>query len=206
MKARPTRIYFNPRAPRGARRTKPRTGPRRYRFQSTRPARGATPLERGGAKAFIDFNPRAPRGARPDEEIIAAADWIFQSTRPARGATGSRWACSSSLPISIHAPREGRDELLAGAVVAGDISIHAPREGRDGRTPPAVPKAAYFNPRAPRGARPARGCHQWNKSYFNPRAPRGARRSRIVQQLHLRPISIHAPREGRDRLYSSIHA
>ena len=33
--------------------------------------------------------------------------------------------------ISIHAPREGRDGVLAGTLPQGGISIHAPREGRD---------------------------------------------------------------------------
>ena len=36
-----------------------------------------------------------------------------------------------SFVISIHAPREGRDESLRGLGKSADISIHAPREGRD---------------------------------------------------------------------------
>ena len=37
--------------------------------------------------------------------------------------------------ISIHAPREGRDELrVAYTVHAVGISIHAPREGRDSKS------------------------------------------------------------------------
>ena len=55
---------FNPRAPRGARLSRPANNPERMQFQSTRPARGAT----------------IPRR-------FAARQARFQSTRPARGAT-----------------------------------------------------------------------------------------------------------------------
>ena len=62
------RIYFNPRAPCGA-----------------RPAFSAA--------AFSDrnFNPRAPCGARPGNKIVPVSATVFQSTRPMRGATRGRW-------------------------------------------------------------------------------------------------------------------
>ena len=56
----------------------------------------------------------------------------FQSTRPARGATVVRHGLAIGLGISIHAPREGRDE---------------DHEGTNAQH-------VDFNPRAPRGARP----------------------------------------------------
>ena len=56
----------------------------------------------------------------------------FQSTRPARGATYAPLDLKTDKFISIHAPREGRDQKLLLEKRAGiDISIHAPREGRD---------------------------------------------------------------------------
>ena len=58
-----------------------------------------------------DFNPRAPRGAR--RGIISGGfpeNAVFQSTRPARGATTREIGLYLPLSISIHAPREGRDE------------------------------------------------------------------------------------------------
>ena len=80
------------------------------KFQSTRPARGATCL--------------MGRIGRDLE--------LFQSTRPARGATGAVRQQIIKRAISIHAPREGRDMSRE---VSGrwteHISIHAPREGRD---------------------------------------------------------------------------
>ena len=155
--------HFNPRAPCGARRGRlpgagnlfyisihaPRAGrdsgrrtmpPRRFRFQSTRPVRGAT------SRAFsrssrVNFNPRAPCGARRRvaEEILSAES--FQSTRPVRGATRDAFNGRQKCPISIHAPRAGRDCRAAGKRRNHAISIHAPRAGRDSQSkkPPCHP-------------------------------------------------------------------
>ena len=63
----------------------------------------------------------------------------------------------------------------------------------------------YFNPRAPRGARP--GFFQTRNLFqtdFNPRAPRGARPLRLTIPK-MQNISIHALREERDSYcFSSI--
>ena len=170
--------YFNPRAPRGARRHQavcrtvqiqisihaPREGRDReapyqkgvkIAFQSTRPARGATRAKGGAPLWSTNFNPRAPRGAR-------------------------RRAAAFRSPLRHFNPR-------------------APRGAR-----PTLPKQRRsakknFNPRAPRGARPGRGCI--DAAFvcdFNPRAPRGARPQCFLQIQLLPHISIHAPREGRD--------
>ena len=79
------------------------------KFQSTPPARGATPPNRCG---------------HPSTQ--------FQSTPPARGATKTRLLKIAKQKISIHAPREGGD-IDFDAIKKGtmDISIHAPREGGD---------------------------------------------------------------------------
>ena len=127
-------IYFNPRAPCGA---------RRYC--------GCDPC---GAD---DFNPRAPCGARrhtrpliifPSAISIHAPrvgrddvscrrrkpQLLFQSTRPVWGATSTKTSDGGTTYISIHAPRVGRDVMLpffAPSVIL--ISIHAPRVGRDSK-------------------------------------------------------------------------
>ena len=52
--------------------------------------------------------------------------------------------------VSIHAPREGRDEPVARRIDAAPVvSIHAPREGRDGSALPGHGHVESFNPRAP---------------------------------------------------------
>ena len=58
---------------------------------------------------------------------------VFQSTPPARGATYNTNHRILLFIISIHAPREGGDELnLDWLLNKVKISIHAPREGGDG--------------------------------------------------------------------------
>ena len=177
-----TRIYFfasmdfNPRAPRGARRGLRLAIPILAKFQSTRPAWGATVSTRfkvrserisihaprvGRDSDELDvicyseyFNPRAPRGARRMDAPAERRRNGFQSTRPAWGATDDLRRAMGFLWISIHAPRVGRDVHIS-AMSLGTLD-------------------------------------------FNPRAPRGARRSTTFSSTRLERISIHAPRVGRD--------
>ena len=192
-----------------------------WEFQSTPPARGATwttilttkcqqisihaPREGGD---LLDphlihlrsyFNPRPPRGGRLPSASDTQTDGTFQSTPPARGATISKADYSKKYAISIHAPREGGDK-------AGKLA------GRMNRN---------FNPRPPRGGRPAmRLLAKYLDTFqstppargatppvppplpaaldFNPRPPRGGRRPdgftgfRINRNFNPRP-----PRGGR---------
>ena len=106
---------FNPRAPRGARRSW--TPGNRSVFQSTRPARGATTYHRVDPTPVCQFQSTRPRGARP----ASRTDWM------------------TAFLVSIHAPRAGRDDRTWNlrADLAG-VSIHAPRAGRDSATSPSV--------------------------------------------------------------------
>ncbi len=79
---------FNPRSPRGERHAK------------------AKKIQR-----LINFNPRSPRGERPDARLTWTASRPFQSTLPARGATTPIQYLTRDTRISIHAPREGSDDL-----------------------------------------------------------------------------------------------
>ena len=146
-------------------------------FQSTLPARGATPActaERWNGQ----FQSTLPaRGATP-----TPTGWIstakFQSTLPARGATcGGRVWVLPDEEISIHAPRTGSDDIITA--------------GRD--------DACDFNPRSPHGERHV--LHADGRSHlrdFNPRSPHGERRRRRGRNADGQPISIHAPRTGSD--------
>ena len=101
-------------------------------FQSTPPARGATPCCAWLSAPSAYFNPRPPRGGRHDTTVDLTnyveisihapregGDGItarqtrthgrFQSTPPARGATYYRAQHPGLSKISIHAPREGGD-------------------------------------------------------------------------------------------------
>ena len=191
--------HFNPRAPYGARLCGLLTIAFIVLFQSTRPIRGATELDRRDA-----------------------ARERFQSTRPIRGATHRLRGSAAGVDISIHAPHTGRDARVFLQTLSEVISIHAPHTGRDAtmtilctfgsvfqstrpirgatrsRTRSST-ASRNFNPRAPYGARLC--LLPWVSSftcYFNPRAPYGARHEWADKHRRLSPISIHAPHTGRD--------
>ena len=107
----PSQCHFNPRTPRGVRQFHRFPGLLPGRFQSTHPARGATPVKfssqnrvaisihapREGCDKYrsvttgygSNFNPRTPRGVRHGNAISGIGHLIFQSTHPARGATSA---------------------------------------------------------------------------------------------------------------------
>ena len=146
--------HFNPRSPRGERRSQiPPPGPT-HQFQSTLPARGATKPPSGSRRwrAISIHAPRegsdhfscigighgtisihAPReGSDPTNLRLSAPVIEFQSTLPARGATSPPYLWYNKGIISIHAPREGSDLPVATGCQSPDD----------------------FNPRSPRGERP----------------------------------------------------
>ena len=148
----------------------------RVRFQSTLPARGATGPYGHRRRDLLHFNPRSPRGERrgsverrlPDrydfnprsprgERRVSAPAFSvprpFQSTLPARGATDEVLPGDTFRVISIHAPREGSDDLWRANNATLGISIHAPREGSDRGGGTRHCPCYDFNPRSPRGER-----------------------------------------------------
>ena len=174
------------------------------RFQSTHPARGATPYWCVLARPAFHFNPRTPRGVRRDG-----------MSAPMRGGD-----------FNPRTPRGVRQYAGADLEAIEKISIHAPREGCDYYKSKRPSWSRYFNPRTPRGVRltgisrgdniakfqsthPARGATVfWYQPhipqfYFNPRTPRGVRQGGETMNITDVKISIHAPREGCDGCYGS---
>ena len=82
------------------------------------------------------------------------------------------------------------------------ISIHAPREGSDLGNSYGLWIATDFNPRSPRRERPFVGMDERFVDNFNPRSPRRERQGDEMNGNKLSEISIHAPREGSDVLFS----
>ena len=145
-------------------------------FQSTRPVRGATlPDQRKTTDTIIsihapragrdpsasvsragrwNFNPRAPCGARLVTSTYSDAATLFQSTRPVRGATPMIPNKPVGDKISIHAPRAGRD-LGSSALIPSLSRFQSTRPVRGATLISVLPfnRPAYFNPRAPCGAR-----------------------------------------------------
>ena len=154
------KIYFNPRAPCGAR------------------------LVVAALDRPVDhISTHAPLAGRDvNSSSLATRTKAFQPTRPLRGATELHDQGRAGVRISTHAPLAGRDwatvwDMLAamrnfnprapcGArhlhptmkPVALVISTHAPLAGRDKDDRARRAEDHYFNPRAPCGARLCRGA------------------------------------------------
>ena len=126
----PASVYFNPRAPCGAR-----------------------PLPRRCPPASADFNPRAPCGARPYTLIHASTDCRFQSARPVRGATRCDGVMDAVVGISIRAPRAGRDAKVGS--VTRHLGYFNPRAPCGARRQSRV---CDPTPRVFQSARPVRGA------------------------------------------------
>ena len=196
---------FNPRPPRGGRHKLVEGVIPTGQFQSTPPARGATP----------SFPLRDGR-------------LIFQSTPPARGATLQLPVGQWCVRISIHAPREGGDcSIYKGMLRRSEFQSTPPARGATTSLFQKPMNDQYFNPRPPRGGRPACGlnlccqagfqstppargatrqrpCCPMGSGDFNPRPPRGGRRRDCQLAGGAGPISIHAPREGGDLIPSAM--
>ena len=147
-------LYFNPRAPCGARPVVSAPIVSGILFQSTRPVWGATKETHGAKLAAYHFNPRAPCGARLPPFAATINSSTFQSTRPVWGATLlqetilSRELFQSTRPVwgatfksagkrLFHCDFNPRAPCGARPLSSVDnflqvlISIHAPRVGRD---------------------------------------------------------------------------
>ncbi len=184
---------FNPRAPRGARRPSRSRCSGRFRFQSTRPARGAT-------------------------SKIDVARWFhwFQSTRPARGATQPQAARRLSAPFQSTRPARGATAHIYGSLT-GELQFQSTRPARGATTRVSgrwVEKVC-FNPRAPRGARHSLSDRLQAIFLFQSTRPARGATSVRRKSMWLITVSIHAPRAGRDVVFDgkgrvllrvSIHA
>ena len=149
----PEDISFNPRTPRGVRRSPTSIACCRSKFQSTHPARGATPSSPATSATTGRFNPRTPRGVRRRGAGVPLSGQSFQSTHPARGAT-DLGSAARSLVLGFN-----------------------PRTPRGVRRPPGPRPAARrrFNPRTPRGVRQLYSKVRFEMSPFQSTHPaRGA--------------------------------
>ena len=98
----PTRsLCFNPRTPRGVRRT----------------------VSTLVIQLPSSFNPRTPRGVRHTISTVKEVTNMFQSTHPARGATPSLCVACPFSVISIHAPREGCDTTTTSPVSYTQLTL-----------------------------------------------------------------------------------
>ena len=121
---------FNPRPPHGGRPRAPIMSGIQVAFQSTPPARGATPGVVTRKISIDRFNPRPPHGGRPCNLAPCSSRWTFQSTPPARGATpGYVSQQNVILQFQSTPPARGATKLGNRILFSRDVSIHAPRTG-----------------------------------------------------------------------------
>ena len=194
--------HFNPRAPCGARRRLPNEDVCHYKFQSTRPLRGATALLAQEAEK-LKISIHAPLAGR-DAYRTGTRSWkaSFQSTRPLRGATWSLSSRSSADRFQSTRPLRGATFNHQGlSISAIYFNPRAPCGARP-RSARAAARSRHFNPRAPCGARQAGTSKRSRSQNFNPRAPCGARLGDLCLYRSLCHISIHAPLAGRDGIHT----
>ena len=145
-------------------------------FQSTPPARGATPEQIRPVQS-ITISIHAPREGgdlSEAERVDAVLDISIHA--PREGGDNGQIHIRLRNHISIHAPpRGGRLLHYTGNVSDTAISIHAPREGGDAHGAHAVSNVHHFNPRPPRGGRRKTVGTSWRKRRFQSTPPaRGA--------------------------------
>ena len=128
-----------------------------------------------------------------------AAVGVFQSTRPVQGATGEGIPKNPEEYISIHAPRAGRDPRPGDSRCnRRDFNPRAPCRARR-RSCITTSAQRYFNPRAPCRARLGDGQSVDMYALFQSTRPvQGATAPAPPVTRPEGPISIHAPRAGRD--------
>ena len=178
-------------------------------FQPTRPLRGATSVAVSIKSNSSYFNPRAPCGARQKYASLSYMAWHISTHAPLAGRDERpQRPCVFVHRISTHAPLAGRDwgnkDLQH---LAKHISTHAPLAGRDLRVSVNYGQLAYFNPRAPCGARPADHAGQYRDILISTHAPLAGRDSYTRNQIiNKSEISTHAPLAGRDAMAQEVNA
>ncbi len=114
-------------------------------------------------------------------QIVTVGDRGFQSTHPARGATQAGADLTPHLDRfqSTH-PARGATVDGAGDKLGGQFQSTHPARGATTLSLSDPHKSHHFNPRTPRGVRPAPACAILLPSeYFNPRTPRGVRQQTL---------------------------
>ena len=172
----PSALYFNPRAPYGARPKRYRTNYHPHNISIHAPHTGRDPAQkhkRRGPQISI----HAPHTGRDYSIFCLCCCFGYFNPRAPYGARHNRFAHNMfSNNISIHAPHTGRD-ILSGVLAIWLLRFQSTRpiRGATRESKNDSYRAKNFNPRAPYGARLASVSLAVCSLNFNPRAPYGAR-------------------------------
>ena len=121
---------FNPRSPHGERPNGRKNQDGWNGFQSTLPARGATP-GRMEDPHDLQISIHAPRTGSDRDEAAEFVRRLISIHAPRTGSDKKKGFKRCRLDISIHAPRTGSDPWQRAKNPPKGISIHAPRTGSD---------------------------------------------------------------------------
>ena len=124
-------LYFNPRAPCGARRSLGWVISSTSIFHPTRPLRGATADDDAHGLIF-EISTHAPLAGRDEHRVcMEVCEYLFQPTRPLRGATYFLAQAGLSKRFQPTRPLRGATIHIVVTFSHGNISTHAPLAGRD---------------------------------------------------------------------------
>ena len=116
-----------------------------------------------------------------------------------KAATASKASCDRVLAISIHAAREGGDEVVSAVHYQFFISIHAAREGGDVNVFHSFPLVTVFQSTPPvKAATMQSADSRFPQPLFQSTPPVKAATLCSKPSFTVRYISIHAAREGGD--------
>ena len=170
-------LYFNPRAPCGARQNVSPNQSIMLVFQPTRPLRGAT-------TSLIE----------PDRLAV------ISTHAPLAGRDfGARFIVARTRYFNPRAPCGARQTSFRLCRQLMDFNPRAPCGARRAHTARSMRRVTAFQPTRPlRGATVPDSVSQPRSTDFNPRAPCGARPSIMATISMVGKISTHAPLAGRD--------
>ena len=178
----------------------------RREFQSTPPARAATPAPRPRTwRARVSIHAAREGGDHGGDALLADLV-LFQSTPPARAATAG--AKTLPIPIVFQSTPPAR---------AATLSVVSYRcVGKFQSTPPARAATQQqrrhalppfgFNPRRPRGRRPIDPTPMGWYALFQSTPPARAATAILSVEAFMSVVSIHAAREGGDANAASLAA
>ena len=149
------KAYFNPRSPHGERPRQRVTPPNAKGISIHAPRTGSDIVFNGPIIGTIKFQSTLPaRGATPPHPLLPHPQKTFQSTLPARGATPSTAIpYADALRFQSTLPARGATYYTIVNLFCQYISIHAPRTGSDPRSRCRGAASWDFNPRSPHGER-----------------------------------------------------
>ena len=154
MFPRPGKMYFNPRPPRGGRRSHQGGGRRQPGISIHAPREGGDECGHATGHPSRLFQSTPPARGATTKTAVQYLRQKFQSTPPARGATSAAQTCAATCTyFNPRPPRGGRRSTARGSTATNRISIHAPREGGDHRGRRVGQHRDDFNPRPPREGR-----------------------------------------------------